>query len=210
MGTIKQGILGGFSGKVGKVIGGTWKGIDYMRGIPSSVSNPQTEGQVTQRNKFGACIALAKSVIDSIIRPIWNRKAVKMTGINLFTKTNLPVFNELGEIVDFDNLKFSIGDLPLPTNLVIENNLAGNGAIHVAWTDNSGTGYAAPTDNIRVLVMCDGELVILQGLHFPRETAWANFQIPFVTGQTVHIYVFFENEAKTKYSTSQHGMLVIA
>jgi hypothetical protein len=210
MGTIKQGILGGFSGKVGKVIGGTWKGIDYMRGIPSSVANPQTEGQVTQRNKFGACIALAKSVIDSIIRPIWNRKAVKMTGINLFTKTNLPVFNELGEIVDFDNLKFSIGDLPLPTNLVIENNLAGNGAIHVAWTDNSGTGYAAPTDNIRVLVMCDGELVILQGLHFPRETAWANFQIPFVTGQTVHIYVFFENEAKTKYSTSQHGMLVIA
>jgi hypothetical protein len=210
MGTIKQGILGGFSGKVGKVIGGTWKGIDYMRGIPSSVSNPQTEGQVTQRNKFGACITLAKSVIDSIIRPIWNRKAVKMTGINLFTKTNLPVFNELGEITDFDNLKFSIGDLPLPTNLVIENNGAGNGAIHVAWTDNSGTGYAAPTDNIRVLVMCEGELVVLQGLHFPRETAWANFQIPFVTGQTVHIYVFFENEAKTKYSISQHAMLVIS
>lgn len=210
MGKIKQGILGGFSGKVGKVIGGSWKGIDYMRGIPSSVANPQTEGQVTQRNKFGACVALAKPVLDSIIRPIWNKKAVKMTGINLFTKTNLPVFDELGEIVDFDNLKFSIGDLPLPTNLVIENNLAGNGAIHVAWTDNSGTGIAAPTDNIRVLVMCDGELVVLQGLHFPRETAWANFQIPFVTGQTVHIYVFFENEAKTKYSTSQHAMLVLS
>lgn len=210
MGKIKQGILGGFSGKVGKVIGGTWKGIDYMRGIPSSVSNPQTEGQVTQRNKFGACVTLAKPVMDSIIRPIWNKKAVKMSGINLFTKTNLPVFNELGEIVDFDNLKFSIGDLPLPTNLVIENNLAGNGAIHVAWTDNSGVGIAAGTDRIRVLVMCDGEIVVLQGLSFPRESAWANFQIPFITGQTVHIYVFFENEAKTKYSTSQHAMLVLS
>jgi hypothetical protein len=210
MGKISQGILGGFRGKVGTVIGSSWKGIDYMRGIPSSIANPQTEGQVTQRNKFGACVALAKSVIDSIIRPIWNKKAVKMSGINLFTKTNLPVFNELGEIIDFDNLKFSIGDLPLPSNLVIENNGAGNGAIHVAWTDNSGIGIAAPTDNIRVLVMCDGELVVLQGLHFPRETAWANFQIPFITGQTVHIYVFFENEAKTKYSTSQHQMLVIA
>jgi hypothetical protein len=163
MGKIKQGILGGFSGKVGKVIGGSWKGIDYMRGIPSSIANPQTEGQVTQRNKFGACVALAKPVMDSIIRPIWNKKAVKMSGINLFTKTNLPVFNELGEIVDFDNLKFSIGDLPLPSNLVIENNLAGNGAIHVAWTDNSGVGIATGTDRIRVLVMCDGEIVVLQG-----------------------------------------------
>ena len=27
MGTIKQGILGGFSGKVGYVIGSSWKGI---------------------------------------------------------------------------------------------------------------------------------------------------------------------------------------
>ena len=32
MGTIKQGILGGFSGKVGTVVGSSWKGISYMRG----------------------------------------------------------------------------------------------------------------------------------------------------------------------------------
>jgi hypothetical protein len=31
MGTIKQGILGGFSSKVGTVISGSWKGISYMR-----------------------------------------------------------------------------------------------------------------------------------------------------------------------------------
>lgn len=48
MGKINQGILGGFSGKVGNVIGGNWKGIDYMRVKPASVANPQTEGQVNQ------------------------------------------------------------------------------------------------------------------------------------------------------------------
>jgi hypothetical protein len=48
MGTIKQGILGGFSGKVGTVIGGSWKGISYMRSIPQSVKNPRTDGQVNQ------------------------------------------------------------------------------------------------------------------------------------------------------------------
>ena len=30
MGKISQGVLGGFSGKVGNVVGGTWKGIGYM------------------------------------------------------------------------------------------------------------------------------------------------------------------------------------
>jgi hypothetical protein len=133
-----------------------------------------------------------------------------MSGYNLFTKTNISVFDELGEISDFENLKFSIGDLPLPTNLVIENNSAGNGEIHTAWTDNSGIGIAAPTDRIRVLLMCEGEMVIQQGLSFPRSGALANFHIPFVTGQTVHIYVFFENEVNTKYSTSQHAMVVIS
>ena len=33
MGKIKQGILGGFQGKVGTVIGASWNGIAYMRGI---------------------------------------------------------------------------------------------------------------------------------------------------------------------------------
>ena len=49
MGKISQGILGGFSGKVGNVIGGNWKGINYMRVKPSSVANSQTEGQMVQR-----------------------------------------------------------------------------------------------------------------------------------------------------------------
>ena len=31
MGKIKQGILGGFKGKVGTVIGSSWNGISYMR-----------------------------------------------------------------------------------------------------------------------------------------------------------------------------------
>ena len=54
MGTIKQGILGGFNGKVGTVIGASWKGITYMRGIAASNSNPQTEAQLDQRARFVA------------------------------------------------------------------------------------------------------------------------------------------------------------
>jgi hypothetical protein len=209
MGIINQGILGGVSGTVGNVVGGTWKGINYLRIKAASHSDAQTEGQVNQRNRFGSCIALAKSVMDTLIRPIWNRKAVKMSGYNLFTKTNMPVFDEFGEISDFENLKFSIGDLPLPTNIVIDNNGAGNGAILVSWNDNSGIGIAAPTDRLRVVAMCNGELVVMQGLVYTREAQQASFQVPFGAGDSVHIYVFFQNELNSKYSTDFHTLVNI-
>ena len=56
MGKISQGILGGLSGKVGNVVGASWKGIDYVRIKPSSVANPRTVGQVNQRTKFSATL----------------------------------------------------------------------------------------------------------------------------------------------------------
>ena len=52
MGKIKQGILGGFKGKVGTVIGSSWNGIAYMRGLAQSVKNPKTAAQTTQRGFF--------------------------------------------------------------------------------------------------------------------------------------------------------------
>jgi len=52
MGKIKQGILGGFKGKVGTVIGASWNGISYMRGLPQSVKNPKTAAQQAQRAFF--------------------------------------------------------------------------------------------------------------------------------------------------------------
>ena len=74
MGKIKQGILGGFRGKVGNVIGGNWKGIDYMRVKPASVANPKTVGQVGQRNKFSAVL--------HFLQPMKNSGPVPATGIN--------------------------------------------------------------------------------------------------------------------------------
>jgi hypothetical protein len=56
MGRIKKGILGGFSGKVGSVVGASWKSIDYIRSLPASVRNPRTPAQVNQRSKFATVI----------------------------------------------------------------------------------------------------------------------------------------------------------
>lgn len=62
MGTIKQGILGGFSGRVGTVVGSTWKSVHYMRALAVSVNNPNTEKQQSQRNKFSTALNFLKTM----------------------------------------------------------------------------------------------------------------------------------------------------
>jgi hypothetical protein len=50
----------------------------------------------------------------------------------------------------------------------------------------------------------------MQGLAFTRDAQQANVQVPFVAGDAVHIYVFFQNEGNSKYSTDFHSLETIS
>ena len=52
MGTYNKGILGAFSGKVGPVVGATWRGKDVMRSLPKKSNRLATAFQQQQRSKF--------------------------------------------------------------------------------------------------------------------------------------------------------------
>lgn len=52
MATIKQGALGGFSGKVGPITGSSWKGKAVIKARPLSVNDPNTVLQQQIRAKF--------------------------------------------------------------------------------------------------------------------------------------------------------------
>ena len=45
MGTYNKGILGAFSGKVGPVVGATWRGKDVMRSLPKKTNRLATAFQ---------------------------------------------------------------------------------------------------------------------------------------------------------------------
>ena len=83
MGTIKQGILGGFNGKVGTVVGASWKGIAYMRGQAQSVRNPKTAAQVMQRNFFAQLTSLASQLSDDQLRSLFPQSVKGKTRRNL-------------------------------------------------------------------------------------------------------------------------------
>lgn len=99
MGIIKQGILGGFSGKVGSVVGTSWKGRAVMKAMPLSVANPRTSGQVNQRTKFTQCVALAKSLLGGSIALLDNPFAGSISGYNRFVKRNIVAFVNDGTLI---------------------------------------------------------------------------------------------------------------
>ena len=60
MAIAKDGILGGFSGKVGNIVGLTLNGVPIMRAAPKSSQKPPTEKLRLQRLKFSLAIEFTK------------------------------------------------------------------------------------------------------------------------------------------------------
>jgi hypothetical protein len=210
MGKYKKGILGKFKGTIASVIGSVWRGIPYMRSVSDDHKDAKTEKQVAQRTRFGACTKFTSLVKNDIILPIWEKRAVRMTGVNLFVKTNQHCFNETGNISNYQNMVFSLGKLPLPESIVVQNNLTGNGAIQITWTDNSGTASAIATDQLALVALTGETPVVMSRLTFTRNLGNASIQLPYTSGETVNLYIFFRDPAGENYSPSFYASLTIS
>ena len=81
MGTINKGILGGFSGTVGTVVGGTWKGIDYMRSKTNRRNFNPSQKQLEQQLKFALVMRFVQPMAG-LLNISFRDFAIKMTGIN--------------------------------------------------------------------------------------------------------------------------------
>lgn len=108
MAILSGGILGPVRKKVGNVVGSTWKGINVVRQMPAHVHNPNSEAQQEVRGKFRYASKLASGVLDTIIKPFWDKQAVKMSGYNLLMKKQLERWRDLEE-PDIDSVMFSEG-----------------------------------------------------------------------------------------------------
>ena len=151
MGKIKKGILGGFSGKVGTVVGAFWKGIAYMRSLAGSIRNPKSAKQTQQRLKF-SIVSKFLSRIQGFIEVGFHNAAAGMTELNAAFHHNFD--NAIGgtypayELL-FNKFEVSVGSLDLPDSpsAVIDSQI-----LSVSWNDNSGLGKAQATDEAMLLV----------------------------------------------------------
>lgn len=144
MGKIKQGILGGFTGKVGGVVGSSWKGIATIKARPISVANPRTSAQIGQRSKMSNVVAFAKPILASTIKPLWDRFSGQKSGYNAFVQRNIKLF-ENAMPSPAEDLIISEGKMAA-TPFTIAAVAALNGSTTLHWDDDSGEGFKLATD----------------------------------------------------------------
>lgn len=147
-GVITSGILGGFSGKVGNVVGGKWKQTDYMR-VRVIPKNPQSVDQTHQRNRMKMVVLFARQIKSTIIDAFWNPFYSSMSGFNAFTKFNASYKTYNSEFLLPDNV-MSKGTLQGILDFAVTYTV-GTGALSVTFTDNTGIGNALATDTLALI-----------------------------------------------------------
>jgi hypothetical protein len=192
MATFNQGIHGKFSGKVGNVIGSSWKGRGVMRIRPASVSNPNSERQQQQRGKFGLVVRFVQAhtpLVKSGFKPWSNGK----TAYNAAVSYNLAqaVTGDFPNYsIDFGKVLISRGDLPPVANLVASS--PSPGTFHLEWTGSTQLTGARPDDKLMVSVYNEMDNVSLAYASVAeRSTGSADLEVPTEwAGKTVQVLVF--------------------
>ena len=202
MGTIKKGILGGFSGKVGTVVGANWKRIAYMRSLPQNVKNPRTLAQQRQRSKFSLVVALLKPMLP-FLRIGWKFYTGRQSAFN--AATSYALANAVtGTFPDFqiDHAKVltSRGNLPPIANATAQ---SATGTLTLTWQNNSGVGSAQETDQLHIVVLNPAKdtALIVEGDNRSQETQIITIPTAW-NGDKAHIYLSFISDDAKEVSNS--------
>lgn len=204
MATLSKGILGGFSGKVGPVVGANWRGMDIIRSRPKSSRRTPSERQLEQQLKFKLAI--------SFLQPIKNIQSRFFgSGSGVKSRVNLAVSYTISEAIQmvaglpeliFNKVLITRGELTSFQNAVLTTQPGG--VLHLEWEDNSTQGDAAPKDQVSIVCYC-AELnnwEIFEGIVM-RSDLMADVTLPaYCLGKTMEVYAFLNNEKQTAASTS--------
>ena len=209
MARIKQGILGGFSGKIGNIVGSSWKGIAVMKTLPLSVSNPRTAKQVTQRGYFSDAVELAQTILVGIIKPLWDRFAVKQSGFNHFVQQFI-LWKAGADLAS--KVKMAMGQM----DIFVEFNAtatANNHKLTLDWIDDSGSGLKLPSDEIYCLVLDSNAKHVAHGSNIAiREDETAILTLPdtVTAGMTLNVYAAARRADGTVVSDTNYASVVVA
>ncbi|PTS97369.1 hypothetical protein DBR11_17340 [Pedobacter sp. HMWF019] len=154
MGKFLKGILGGFSGKIGNVIGAVWRGVDYMRSLPRKSNKPATEAQLIPRLKLKVVVGFLRSINDLIKLGYQSYKG-KQTPMNAavafhIDKAITGVYPNLN--INFPKVVFSKGHLLRPSAPGVESVTPAK--IKFEWLNNApATGSSTAATDMATLLL---------------------------------------------------------
>ncbi|MBI5373728.1 MAG: hypothetical protein HZA79_17010 [Sphingobacteriales bacterium] len=206
-----QGILGEFSGKVGTVIGGSWKGIPYMRGRSLRKKNRNmTEAQVQQQARFRMATQFIRAM-NILLNTSYEESSGK-TNKNLALKQLLEqsiggVYPDL--FINYSTVYVAKGSLKKADNPAVA---AGTqGMLNFSWTDTSGLGNSTSGDKAILVAYCPGTGDFMFNVNAAsRSQGNDSLDVRFFSGKEVHTWISFRSaDGKQSADSIYTGKLLV-
>jgi len=204
MAKVRDDLNGAISGAIGPIVYSNYNGKHYIRSkMKDRAKGSWSPEQVLYRQKVSRTAAFWKLIKDNPVRNTYILAAEKMSGYNLFLKTNLPAFTADGSKMDLDRLHLSFGTLPLPLHLNAIAEQGDSTKLNVSWKDDSGIGISHKSDELMVVFAHDETFShpVATGVQRNKETAIV--QVPEVTANLQGIFLFFASADRKLYSVDQ-------
>jgi len=211
MAKFEQGILGPVSGKVGTVVGSSWRGIKYLRAKGTRANRAASIKQLQQQKRFALTMEFLRP-ITALLNNVFGKTTGKITGVNSATSfiiQNAITGNYPDYALDYSKVQLSRGGLPGAQKPVAA---AVSGAVHFTWENNSGNGTALANDVPVLVVYCpdkkQAQYITTGSL---RSTGMMDVDATPFRGLDVHTFISFMSGDSKQVSDSQYtGKLTIA
>ncbi|PVW13896.1 DUF6266 family protein [Marixanthomonas spongiae] len=206
MATFNDGILGGFSGTVGTVVGTTWRGVPVMRSKPKKSNKKPSPAQLRNQLKFKMANTflnpLKPFLNESFDQPQKKKSRFDLAKSYFLIEAMIPTADSF--IIDY--LKVLISKGPIRGLLEASVTTQGEQKALLQWTDNSALGLAYAEDTLSVIayVPATQDFIFFEAaaqrhmgevvLQFPEE----------LQGLTLEVWATFKNTALKQYSISDY------
>jgi len=208
MGIIKNGILGGFKGKTGTVVGYKLKDQDIMRGVGDGRTAPFTKGELKNQSKFGVSQRWLQPLTE-FLRVGYKDYNTRYEGFvaakSYISKTAMKQ-DDAGFHVDPALALLSYGDMDLAET-------ASAVSEHPNTVTFKWSGGKREHDDRAMFVIYD-----IDGHEAEFDTAAVKRQLETgvfkpgkdFSGKSVHVYIAFVSEDRKRRSNSQYlGVITV-
>jgi hypothetical protein len=211
MGKLSNGILGGFRGKVGPVVGTQWKGIEVIRSRPPGKRHKSSEDQLKQQAKMSLMTSFI-SPLSTFLNSTYQSVTVRMSCFNRALSFNMrdAIIGNYPEFrINYPYVILGMGDL---RNVETPNvSSYSEGRLTFSWRDNSNEGSARATDQSFAAVYCELLKQWRAWNHGPQRNAGSyTLDVSAFSGKAVHTYIgFLSADAKFVTTSLYAGSIII-
>ena len=204
MGTQGNNIFGPFSGKVGPLVGASWRGIPVLRTAPKKSTKKPSKAQLLQRSKFSTLMAFLHP-----IKPFLAVRFGKMEGSKAPFDLALSYHLKEAIIVQGDALQIFY-----PKVCISKGHLRGvdgaSASVHsrklltVQWRDNSDQSFASPGDMLTVALYVPSvaQFYFFENIALRQDTSVELTLSDTTVGVEVHCWATFVTFTGSRAATS--------